>query len=90
MRVPAYAPSAIAEHAVALMLTLNRHVHKAYNRVREGSCYPDRRSFPCIARSTKDPTPHQQTGARLDEGRFDADQYGPAAPSSIPLPSSTA
>lgn len=37
MRVPAYAPSAIAEHAVALMLTLNRHVHKAYNRVREGN-----------------------------------------------------
>jgi D-lactate dehydrogenase len=37
MRVPAYAPSAIAEHAVALMLTLNRHIHKAYNRVREGN-----------------------------------------------------
>jgi D-lactate dehydrogenase len=37
MRVPAYAPSAIAEHAVALMLTLNRHLHKAYNRVREGN-----------------------------------------------------
>jgi D-lactate dehydrogenase len=36
MRVPAYAPAAIAEHAVALMLTLNRHVHKAYNRVRDG------------------------------------------------------
>ena len=37
MRVPAYAPSAIAEHAVALILTLNRHLHKAYNRVREGN-----------------------------------------------------
>lgn len=37
MRVPAYGPSAIAEHAAALMLTLNRHVHKAYNRVREGN-----------------------------------------------------
>jgi D-lactate dehydrogenase len=37
MRVPAYAPAAIAEHAVALMLTLNRHVNKAYNRVRDGN-----------------------------------------------------
>jgi D-lactate dehydrogenase len=37
MRVPAYGPAAVAEHAVALMLTLNRHVNKAYNRVREGN-----------------------------------------------------
>jgi D-lactate dehydrogenase len=37
MRVPAYAPAAIAEYAVALMLTLNRHIHQAYNRVREGN-----------------------------------------------------
>ncbi len=36
-RVPAYAPEAVAEHAVALMLTLNRKVHKAYNRIREGN-----------------------------------------------------
>jgi D-lactate dehydrogenase len=36
-RVPAYSPHAIAEHAVALMLSLNRKVHKAYNRVREGN-----------------------------------------------------
>ncbi len=34
-RVPAYSPSAVAEHAVALILTLNRKTHKAYNRVRE-------------------------------------------------------
>jgi D-lactate dehydrogenase len=34
-RVPAYSPHATAEHAVALMLTLNRRIHKAYNRVRE-------------------------------------------------------
>ena len=34
-RVPAYSPEAVAEHAVALMLTLNRKTHKAYNRVRE-------------------------------------------------------
>jgi D-lactate dehydrogenase len=34
MRVPAYSPQAIAEHAVALILTLNRKTHKAYNRVR--------------------------------------------------------
>ncbi len=35
VRVPAYSPNAVAEHAVALMLTLNRKIHKAYNRVRE-------------------------------------------------------
>ncbi len=34
-RVPAYSPNAVAEHAVALILTLNRKTHKAYNRVRE-------------------------------------------------------
>src|SRR5882672_286212 len=34
-RVPAYSPQAVAEHAVAMMLTLNRKTHKAYNRVRE-------------------------------------------------------
>ncbi len=36
-RVPAYSPYAVAEHAVALMMTLNRKTHKAYNRVREGN-----------------------------------------------------
>jgi D-lactate dehydrogenase len=34
-RVPAYSPHAVAEHAVALLLTLNRRIHRAYNRVRE-------------------------------------------------------
>ncbi|HOS85181.1 MAG TPA: 2-hydroxyacid dehydrogenase [Bacteroidales bacterium] len=34
-RVPAYLPQAVAEHAVALLLTLNRKTHKAFNRVRE-------------------------------------------------------
>jgi len=34
-RVPAYSPEAVAEHAVAMILTLNRKIHKAYNRVRE-------------------------------------------------------
>lgn len=37
VRVPAYSPEAIAEHALALILTLNRKTHKAYNRVREGN-----------------------------------------------------
>ncbi len=37
LRVPAYAPAAIAEHAVALMMTLNRRIHQAYNRVRDGN-----------------------------------------------------
>ena len=36
-RVPAYSPHAVAEHTVALMLTLNRYTHRAYNRVREGN-----------------------------------------------------
>lgn len=36
-RVPAYSPEAVAEHAVALILTLNRQTHRAYNRVREGN-----------------------------------------------------
>jgi D-lactate dehydrogenase len=34
-RVPEYSPHAVAEHAVALLLTLNRKIHRAYNRVRE-------------------------------------------------------
>ncbi len=36
-RVPAYSPFAVAEHTVALILTLNRCIHRAYNRVREGN-----------------------------------------------------
>ena len=35
VRVPAYSPHAVAEHAVALLLTLNRRIHRAHNRVRE-------------------------------------------------------
>jgi D-lactate dehydrogenase len=34
-RVPAYSPHAVAEHAIALLLTLNRKTHRAFNRVRE-------------------------------------------------------
>ena len=34
-RVPVYSPYAVAEHAVALLLTLDRKVHRAFNRVRE-------------------------------------------------------
>ena len=37
VRVPAYSPHSVAEHAVALIMTLNRKTHKAYNRVREGN-----------------------------------------------------
>lgn len=36
-RVPAYSPHAVAEHTMALILTLNRKTHRAYNRVREGN-----------------------------------------------------
>lgn len=37
VRVPAYSPHAIAEHSVGLLLCLVRHLHKAYNRVRDGN-----------------------------------------------------
>ncbi len=37
VRVPAYSPHAVAEHAVALMLTLNRKTHKAYFRTRDNN-----------------------------------------------------
>src|SRR5690606_30327139 len=36
-RVPAYSPQAVAEHALALIMTLNRKTHKAFNRVRENN-----------------------------------------------------
>lgn len=36
-RVPAYSPHAVAEHALALVLALNRHLHRAHMRVREGN-----------------------------------------------------
>ncbi|MBF6637181.1 2-hydroxyacid dehydrogenase [Rouxiella silvae] len=37
VRVPAYSPEAVAEHAVGLMLCLNRHIHRAYQRTREAN-----------------------------------------------------
>ena len=37
VRVPSYSPQAIAEHTAALILTLARKTHKAYNRVKEGN-----------------------------------------------------
>lgn len=37
VRVPEYSPFAVAEHTVALMLSLNRKIHRAHNRVREAN-----------------------------------------------------
>ncbi len=37
VRVPAYSPEAVAEHAVGLMMTLNRRIHRAYQRTREAN-----------------------------------------------------
>ncbi|MBK1831473.1 2-hydroxyacid dehydrogenase [Verrucomicrobiaceae bacterium R5-34] len=37
LRVPEYSPYAVAEHTLALLLALNRHIHKAYPRVRDGN-----------------------------------------------------
>lgn len=41
VRVPAYSPHAVAEHALALILSLNRKIHRAYQRVREGNFTQD-------------------------------------------------
>lgn len=37
VRVPEYSPHAVAEHAITLILALNRRIHRAYSRVREGN-----------------------------------------------------
>jgi len=37
VRVPRYSPHAVAEHCVGLILTLNRKIHRAYNRVRDSN-----------------------------------------------------
>jgi D-lactate dehydrogenase len=37
VRVPAYSPYAVAEHAMGLLMSLNRRYHRAYNRIREGN-----------------------------------------------------
>ncbi len=37
VRVPEYSPHAVAEHALTLILALNRRIHRAFNRVREGN-----------------------------------------------------
>ncbi len=37
LRVPAYSPNAVAEHTLALILALNRKIHRAYNRVRDAN-----------------------------------------------------
>jgi D-lactate dehydrogenase len=37
VRVPGYSPHAVAEHTIALILALNRKIHRAYHRVREGN-----------------------------------------------------
>lgn len=37
VRVPAYSPHAVAEHTIGLLLAVNRKIHRAYNRTREGN-----------------------------------------------------
>lgn len=37
LRVPGYSPEAVAEHAIALALAVNRHIHKSYIKVRENN-----------------------------------------------------
>ncbi len=37
VRVPAYSPEAVAEHAVGLMMALNRRIHRAYQRTRDAN-----------------------------------------------------
>lgn len=40
VRVPAYSPYALAEHAVGLIMMLNRKLYRAYNRVRDDNWLP--------------------------------------------------
>eukprot|EP01067_Filipodium_phascolosomae_P003566 Filipodium_phascolosomae@DN2636_c0_g1_i1.p1 len=61
VRVPAYSPETVAEHAWALMTTLNRKVHKAYNRVRDGNFYLGGLSGRCL---------HGKTVGILGTGRI--------------------
>lgn len=35
--VPAYSPEAVAEHAIGMMMTLNRRIHRAYQRTRDAN-----------------------------------------------------
>lgn len=37
VRVPAYSPESVAEHTIGLILSLSRHIHRAYNRIRESN-----------------------------------------------------
>lgn len=37
VRVPAYSPEAVAEHAIGMMMTLNRRIHRAYQRTRDAN-----------------------------------------------------
>ncbi len=37
VRVPAYSPHSVAEHTVGLLLTLNRKIHRAWQRIKEGN-----------------------------------------------------
>jgi D-lactate dehydrogenase len=36
-RIPSYSPESVAEHTLALILTLSRHTHRSYARIREGN-----------------------------------------------------
>ncbi|MBP2171547.1 D-lactate dehydrogenase [Erwinia toletana] len=37
VRVPAYSPEAVAEHTIGMMMTLNRRIHRAYQRTRDAN-----------------------------------------------------
>ena len=37
LRVPAYSPYAVAEHAMAILQQANRHLHKSYNKVKDNN-----------------------------------------------------
>lgn len=39
VRVPAYDPEAVAEHAIGMMMTLNRRIHRAYQRTRDANFF---------------------------------------------------
>lgn len=63
LRVPAYSPEAVAEHAMALALAVNRKIHKAYIKVRENN-------FSLIGLTGR--TLHGKTAGIIGTGRIGA------------------
>ncbi len=64
VRVPAYSPESVAEHTVGLMLTLNRRIHKAYQRTRDTNFRWESAGFQYV----------RQNGGHYRHGKIDITQ----------------